>query len=48
MQRGYLLFWDEYQIYVKCGEKISSTSENIDMDIFTAWDEIYLVFAEKK
>ena len=38
--------------FIKCGEKnqyfsrVRSTSENAD--IFTAQDEIYLVFAEKK
>ena len=43
----------KYQIYfIQCGEqnqyfsRVSSTSENAD--IFTARDEIYLVFAEKK
>ena len=53
INRGYLLFWGEYQIYfIECGEKnqyfsrVRSTSENAD--IFTARDEIYLVFAEKK
>ena len=51
--RGYLLFWGEYQIYfIECGGKnqyfsrVRSTSENAD--VFTARDEIYLVFAEKK
>ena len=51
--RGYLLFWGEYKIYfIECGEKnqyfsrVRSMSENAD--IFTARDEIYLVFAEKK
>ena len=53
IHRGYLLFWGEYQIYfIECGEKnqyfsrVRSTSENAD--IFTARDEIYLVFVEKK
>ena len=53
INRGYLLFWGEYQIYfIECGEKnqyfsrVRSTSENAD--IFTARDEIYLVFAKKK
>ena len=53
MYRGYLLFLGEYQIYfIECSEKnqyfsrVRSTSENAD--IFTARDEIYLVFAEKK
>ena len=53
LYRGYLLFWGEYQIYyIECGEKnkyfsrVCSTSENAD--IFTARDEIYLVFASKK
>ena len=52
INRGYLLFRGEYQIYfIECGEKnqyfsrVRSTSENAD--IFTARDEIYLVFAEK-
>ena len=53
VNRRYLLFLGEYQIYfIECGEKnqyfsrVRSTSENAD--IFTAQDEIYLVFAEKK
>ena len=38
--RGYLLFCGEYQIFHRVwGE---------NTDIFTARDEIYLVFAEKK
>ena len=41
-----------FEVNTKCGEKnqyfsrVRSTSENAD--IFTARDEIYLVFAEKK
>ena len=53
IHRGYLLCWGEYHIYfIECREKnqyfsrVLSTSENAD--IFTARDEIYLVFAEKK
>ena len=53
INRGYLLFGGEYQIYfIECGEnyqyysRVRSTSENAD--IFTARDEIYFVFAVKK
>ena len=53
INRGYLLFLGDYQIYfIECGEKnqyfsrVRSTSENVD--IFTARDEIYFVFAVKK
>ena len=52
MNRENLLFLGEYQIYfIERGEKIvflrvHSTSENAD--IFTAQDEMYLVFAAKK
>ena len=50
INRGYLLFWGEYQIYfIECGEKNQyfSRVRSENADIFTARDEIYLVFAEK-
>ena len=53
INRGYLLFSGEYQIYfIECGEKnqyfsrVRSTSENAD--IFTTRDKIHFVFAVKK
>ena len=46
--RGYLFFWSEYQIYfIECVENISIFTSEID-DIFNTWDEIFLVFTEKK
>ena len=50
--RGYWLFWGEYQIYaievlkISVISRVRSTSEIAVT--FNIWDEIFLVFAEKK